>query len=70
MKRAADHWDDQRIHDYGGLYITIEMKRAADHWNEQRVRDYGVLYSMIEMKRAADHWDEEGSDYGGMYGLR
>jgi hypothetical protein len=25
---------------------------------------------MTEMKRTADHWVEEGSNYGGMYGLR
>jgi hypothetical protein len=37
MKRAAEHWDEQRVRDYGGLYSVIEMKRAADHWDEARV---------------------------------
>jgi hypothetical protein len=37
MKRAADHWVDQRVRDYVGLHSMIQIKRAADHWDEERV---------------------------------
>jgi hypothetical protein len=37
MKRAADHWDDQRVRDYVGLHSKIEIKRAANLLDEKRV---------------------------------
>jgi hypothetical protein len=35
MKRAADHWDDERVCLW--RFAWIEVNRAADHWDEERV---------------------------------
>ncbi len=69
-------WDEESCWSLGWAEGPWLWRLVQYDWDEESCWSLGWggvwlwRHAWIEMKRAADHWVEEGSDYGGMYGLR